>query len=182
VVVAFLSLQFSMTSLFNLVERGYEYMRCKSALYIAAVLFVVLETSGVALAAPATACNLLTQQAAAAISGGPVAPGIGADTGGGDICDFNGSTSTVSVGLIDTKTYGLSPAAVFKIAVQPSPGQSSESISGLGETSLFLASPTDSSIAILYHAKILVVGATDSKNPGLKAALIQAARQILGKM
>lgn len=157
-------------------------MRRKSALYIAALLFVIFEPAGAAFAAPATACNLLSQQAAAAIAGESVAPGIGADTGGGDVCEFNSSTGQVSVGLIDTKTYGMAPAAVFKIAVQPSPGQTSEPVAGLGETSLFFASPADSSVSVLYHAKILVVSAQGSKNPGLKAALIQTARQILGKM
>jgi hypothetical protein len=160
-------------------------MRYKSGLYIAAALVVIFETSGVALGAPATACKLLTQQAAAAISGFAVAPGIGADTGGGDICEFNGLAGggQVSVGLIDTKSYGVAtPAAVFKIAVQPSPGQTSEPVSGLGETSLYLTSPTDSSVAVLYHAKILMVSAQGSKNPGLKAALVQAARKILGKI
>jgi hypothetical protein len=172
--------QFSMASSFN--PGDFRYMRSKSALTIAAASFLIFETSGAALAAPTTACSLLSQQAAAAISGGPVAPGIGADTGGGDICDFNGAVSKVSVGLIDTKTYGLAPAAVFKIAVNPDPGQTSQPVPGLGETSLFLSAPADSSVAVLYHGKILIVGATDTKNPGLKAALIQAARQILGKL
>jgi len=157
-------------------------MRCKSALYIAAVLLIVFESSSLALAAPATACKLLTQQAAAAIAGESVAPGIGADTGGGDICEFNSSSGQVSVGVIDTKTYGMAPAAVFKISVQPSPGQTSEPVAGLGETCLFLASPADSSVAVLYRARILLISAQGSKNPGLKAALVQAARQILGKM
>jgi hypothetical protein len=160
-------------------------MRHKSGLYVAATLLCMFEYSGVALAAPAKACNLMTRQAAAAIFGGPVDPGVGGDTSVGDICEYNGpgSHQQVSVGLIDTKTYGLSPAAVFKIATaQASTGHTSETISGLGESNLFIASPTDSSISVLYHAKILTVGATGSKNPGLKAALVQAARQILGKM
>jgi hypothetical protein len=34
----------------------------------------------------------------------------------------------------------------------------------------------------LFHDKILLVSATGSKNPGLKAALISAARQALPKI
>ena len=165
-------------------SRGYKYMRYKSGLYIAAALVVIFETSGVALGAPATACKLLTQQAAAAISGFVVAPGIGADTGGGDICEFNGLAGggQVSVGLIDKILWGRDPRRGLQDRSSAEPRQTSEPVSGLGETSLYLTSPTDSSVAVLYHAKILMVSAQGSKNPGLKAALVQAARKILGKI
>jgi hypothetical protein len=88
----------------------------------------------------------------------------------------------VTVGLIDAKSYGLAPATVFKMAVKPDPGQTTEPAPGLGETGLYFTSPAESTVAVLYRAKVLTISVQSSKNPGLKAALVQAARQILGKM
>jgi hypothetical protein len=57
-----------------------------------------------------------------------------------------------------------------------------ESISGLGEAAILNASPADSTLSILYKGRIVIVSTVGSKNAGIKAALIQTARQILGKI
>jgi hypothetical protein len=56
-----------------------------------------------------------------------------------------------------------------------------ESISGLGEAPILNASPADSTLSILYKGRIVIVSAVGSKNPGLKAVLVQTAKQILAR-
>ena len=160
-------------------------MRSKFGLAIAAVPLFLFNTSSVAFAAPAKVCDLMTGETAAAVLGRPVKAGreevIGAGTAQ---CVFetpNGSQS-VYAGWMDPKALmGVTAAAALKVA-QMDKSQTSESISGIGEAALFSASAMESKVTVLYRERLILVGTVSSKNPGVKAALIQAAKQIMGKM
>jgi len=154
----------------------------KSSLYLAAVSLVLLAASSAAIAAPLRVCDLMTQQTAAGIFGGPVAPGrIEMSSPGVADCRFDSKGGGSSeIGVMDTKLTGMPVAAMYKVlATNPDPGHSLESISGLGEAAVLNKGPDDMTLSVLFHDKILIVSATGSKNPGVKAALIAAARQAL---
>ena len=160
-------------------------MHCKLGFAIAAVPFILFSASSVALAAPAKVCDLMTREAAAAILGSPVKAGreevIGAGTAQ---CVFETTTGSQSVyaGWMDPKALmGVTAAAALRVA-QMDKSQTSESISGIGEAALFSTSAMESKVTVLYRERLILVGTVSSKNPGLKAALIQAAKQIMGKM
>jgi hypothetical protein len=163
----------------------------------AAVLPILLGASPAVHALPAKACDLMTQQAAAAISGHPVAPGYEEDIGKSINCKFNAAEGgqVVSVGILDPQDMGVSPQMMFQIAVDGGKGKpdtTSETIPGLGENAFYTdANPgtavADSTLSVLHHGKILILdlnglAPNNSQNPDRKAALVQAAKQILGQM
>jgi hypothetical protein len=163
----------------------------KIGLCTAAVSLILFGASPAVRAAPAKACDLMTQQAAAAITGHPVAPGLEEDIGTAINCKFDAAEGgqVVSVGVLDPKDMGASPQAVFQITVdggKAQPGTTSETIPGLGENAFYTdASPgtavADSTLSVLYHGKILVLDLNglapdNSQNPDRKAALVQAAK------
>lgn len=125
----------------------------------------------------------MTQQAAAAVFGGPVAPGrVEMGTPGMTDCrfDVNGGNDFAEIGVMDMSAEGMPGLAMFQVLTsQKEPGHTIEPVSGLGEAASFNKGPEDGTLSVLYHNKILLVSATHSKNPGLKAALIQAAKQAL---
>jgi len=155
-------------------------MSCSS---FAAVLLMLL-TAAAAVAAPAKVCDLMTQQTAAAVFGAPVAPGrveMGTPTITDCRFDANGGRDFAEIGVMENNAMGLPASAMFKIVTttKPDPGHTVEAVSGLGEGASFNKGPEDGTLSVLYHDKILLVSATHSRNPGLKAALIQAAKQAL---
>jgi hypothetical protein len=160
-------------------------MRSKSGLTIAAVPLILLTACSPTLAAPATPCDLITREAAAAVFGGPVAAGREEKIAAGTaqcVFDGPGSNHSIYAGWMDPKALmGVPAAAAFKVA-QMDKSQPSESISGIGEAALFSTSAMESKVTILYRERLILVGTVGSKNPGVKAALIQAAKQIIGKM
>jgi hypothetical protein len=160
-------------------------MRSKPGLTLAALPFILFNASSPALAAPAKACDLMTRETAAAVLGSPVKAGreeaIAAGTAQCVFESANGSQS-VYAGWMDPKALmGVTAAAAFKVA-QMDKSQAPESISGMGDAAIFSASATESKVTILYHERLILVGTVSSKNPGVKAALIQTAKQIMGKM
>jgi hypothetical protein len=162
-------------------------MHNRSCLAIAVAALAAAVASSAALAAPLKACDLISQQTAATISGVPMKPGAEQNLNGSPGCVFDdlGSLQTVSLGIGDPKSLGASNAAeAFKLLAQPSSDASETitSIAGLGEANFYRTSEQESSITILYHDKIVVVDAAGSHNPALKTALVQTARLILLKL
>jgi hypothetical protein len=158
-------------------------MRSASSLSFVIGCFVVCGIAGSALAAPGKACSLMTQQAAAAVYGAPVQAGVEDPHGTATTnCVFNG-TGHLSVGTIDLKVMGI-PPAMYGSMFQPAPGYTNTPISGLGDRAIFstMPAPADSALWILARDKILVLDAAGSNNPNIKAALIGAAKQIVGKL
>jgi len=163
----------------------------------AAVLPILLAASPAVRAAPAKACDLMTQQAAATVTGHPVDPGYEEDIGKSINCKFNSAEGgqVVSVGILDPQDMGVSAQALFQISVdggKGKPATTSEIIPGLGENAFYTdANPgtavADSTISVLYHGKILILDVNglapnNSQNAQRKAALVQAAKQALSQM
>lgn len=152
----------------------------------------LLVTSLLALAAAARdakaqskSCSLMTQQTAAGIFGGPVAAGrVEMATAGADDCRFDAPNGGFAeIGIIDPKGMGISGAEMFKITTsQKNPGRTIQQVPGLGDAAVIDKGANDTSLSVLVHGKILMVTATQAKNPGLSDALIAAAKQALGKV
>ena len=159
-------------------------MHRRPCLSLAAVVSMLLATASSGFALPSTVCDLMTQQQAATVFGSAVAPGrVEMGTASLSGCRFDTPKGDFAeIGVMDAKAWGMPAAALFKTLAEPSPGHTVESIAGLGESAILVKGPTDSTLSVLYHDKILLVSATGSKNPGLRAALIDAARQALGKI
>jgi hypothetical protein len=149
-----------------------------------AVLCCIAGSGSSAIAGRAKACDFINQQAANSIFGAPV--GLGAedmDSPSANECRFNRPSGNGSVyaGWLDAKALGPNPAATFKIYIQR-PDARIESVPGLGESSYYVTSSTESSVSILYRGKLIMVGAVGSTNPGLKAAILAQAKQFLAKL
>jgi hypothetical protein len=148
-------------------------------------LFIVVGPSS-ALAGPKT-CDLISAQTAAAIFGGPTGPGteqVIAAAGRQCVFETNGG-GEVALGLMDKANMaalGAKPADIPRMLNEPQPGQHTETIPSLGEWNTLIASPADSSLYVLQHGYLLTLSASGSKNPGLKAALVQAAKQAIAKL
>lgn len=168
-------------------NEGYTRMFLKSNILAAPVLLTLVTSCFVARAAEPKTCDLMTRQQAAAIAG--VAVEAGAEQHvmeGASMCMFSASGptgQTVSLGVMGKDAFfGATAAAAFKIATTPKRGDTAESIPGLGEAAVLVTSSTESTLNVLFHDRIINVDATGSKNAGLKAALIGAAKTALGKM
>jgi len=162
-------------------------MRLKSDVSVVPTLLTLLGASFAVRAAEPKMCDLMTRQEATAIAGGPVGAGVEQNlTAGASMCLFSASGSggqTVSVGVMGKDAfYGASAATIFKISTAAKQGDVAESIPGLGESAVLVTSASDRSLSVLYHERIVNVDATGSKNPGVKAALINAAKVVLGKI
>jgi hypothetical protein len=135
-------------------------------------------------AGPAKACDLINQQAATAIFGAPVAAGVeDMDGPAGNECRFNRPSGDASVyaGWIDASALGPNPAAMLKTTLQD-PGVRAEPVPGLGQAGYYVEKTNENSVSILYHGKVVMVGAVGSTNPGLKAAILAAAKQLMAKL
>jgi hypothetical protein len=157
----------------------------KTTLSAVAVSLPLLAIPSAQAAPPVKVCDLMTQQTAAGIFGGPVAPGrVEVSSPGAQDCRFDSQNGGMSeIGVMDGQLVGMPTADMYKvIAMQADPGHTLESTTGLGEQAVFNKGPEDLTLSVLYHGKILIVSATGSKNPGVKAAMIAAARQALPKI
>jgi hypothetical protein len=156
-------------------------MRCTPSLSFVVACFMVCGIATDAFAA--NACSLVTQQKAAAIFGAPVQAGVEHDqTAFSTECIFAG-TGQFSIGVLDLKAMGI-PPATYGSMFEPKQGYTNTPVAGLGQQAVFstIAAPADSMLSILSGSKILVLDATGSKNPNIRAALIDAAKQLLGKL
>ena len=149
-----------------------------------AIVVLLCLTGNDVSAEPAKACDFINQQAATAIFGAPV--GVGSEdlaNGTGSECRFNHSAgnSSVYAGWLDASVLGPNPVTVFKITLQQ-PGAQVEQVPGLGQAAYYVAKSNESSVSFLYHGKIVMVGAVGSTNPGLKAAILAAAKQFATKL
>jgi hypothetical protein len=161
------------------------HLAIRTTLSILAASFALLAIPSAQAASPVKPCDLMTQQTAAGIFGGPVAPGrVEMSTPGAQDCRFDSHNGGMSeIGLMDSQFAGLKAADMYKvIATTADPGHAIEPIAALGEQAVFNKGPEDMTLSVLYHGKILIVSATGSKNPGAKAAMIAAARQALPKL
>ncbi len=136
-----------------------------------------------AYAADPAACSLLTQAQATAIYGGAVMPGIENAVAGLDSCVFQAEDNDHSVSLT-LMTFPSADVAqiMYATASKPQPGTASTPVGGLGDTAVYNASATEGSVWVMYHGKLVAVDGNNTSNSNLKAAILQAAQQILGKL
>jgi len=151
-----------------------------------AASFTLVNAPAADAALPAKACDLMTQQTATAIYGHAVAPGrYEMATVGISDCRFDGPDGGFAeIGLIDPVGMHMSGPDMFKLSTHADPGQTVESIPGLGEAASLRKGGDDTSLFVLIHG--LMMELTSDKGsasaPATKAALIQASRQALGKL
>jgi hypothetical protein len=171
----------------NLTKQGSARMSFKSNIPAIPVLLILLSAHFSAHAAEPKICDLMTRQQATALAGAPVNAGQEQSiTKGPSMCLYTASGSggqTVSVGVMGKESFhGASAAVAFKAATSAGNGDKVESIPGLGETAVLVLSADDNALNVLYHDRIINVDATGSKIPGLRAALIAAAKLVLEKL
>jgi hypothetical protein len=160
-------------------------MNYRTGLATAAVLLIFLNISSLALANPVKACDLVSQQTATTILGSSAGQGKEVGGGRGLTCLYDGSEGedTVVVSLLGAKDfYGVNAATMFQLATQPKQDVTTELISNLGESAVFMTGQSAGTISVLYHEQIFSIQVSSSKNKDLKAALIQAAKQTLGRI
>jgi hypothetical protein len=147
-------------------------------------------------AAPIKACDFITVQTASSVFGATV--GAGDEESalyGSQQCVFTrtdpASAGLINLGLTDAKTMaaGLGQsdvAALIRLFQQTNPynGKTSEAIPSLGEWNSYVWDKDldDHTLTVLYHGKVLILLARGSKNPNLKAAIVQAMRQAMQKL
>ena len=157
----------------------------KTAFCALAISYPVFNATSAHAALPAKACDLMTQATATAIYGRPVAPGrYEMATVGISDCRFDGPNGGFAeIGLMDPKGMGMTAPDMFKLSTHADPGQTVESIPGLGEAASLRKGAEDTSLFVLIHG--IMMELTSDKGSAsaaaTKAALIQAARQALGK-
>jgi hypothetical protein len=159
-------------------------MSYRFAAFTFAFLCCIAGSGSNAVAAPAKACDLINQQAATAIFGAPVGAGVeDMDSPSGNECRFNRPSGNASAyaGWMDASTFGSDPAAMLKVTLQQ-PGAQVVPVPGFGQAGYYVTSGTESSVSILYHGKIVMVGTVGSTNPGLKAAILAAVKQFMAKL
>ena len=169
-------------------------MYAKTRFIVAAVLLIFVGASPAVRAASAKACDLMTQQTAAAITGRPVDAGLEGKGGPTMImCEYHvsGAGIFVSIGVMDPSAMKMEPAVSFQLDLkghQGKPGVSFETISGLGEEAFFFDADPGTAVAncevhVLYRGKILILDLNgNSQNAGRKSAMIQAAKQAASQM
>jgi hypothetical protein len=156
-------------------------MRIPASLLAVAAPFILFTIPSVACAATSKACDLLSPQTAASLAGGPVnapveIPGMG--------CLYSAKTGAATVGLSVNDVQGTG-STNFTRQMQMSVGQGAtmEQIPGLGEQSgLVVRTSGDNSLTVLYHQKTLTLSAQKKMTPELKAAMVEAMKQILTKL
>jgi hypothetical protein len=93
------------------------------------------------------------------------------------------NSASASLSVVDVPD-GLKGTDFLKTQSASVQGASVEAISGVGEQALLLTTTANvSSLMVIYHQKILVLGVTQKQmTPDLKAALIKTAKNILPKL
>lgn len=150
-------------------------MRIKSSLAVAvAVLTACLAPCAIhALPKP---CDLLTAQGASAMLGSPVKPLMQMDV----YCGYQSTSENVNVAVSLSSAAGATAATLKALA---SPGDTSEAIPGLGDSNLLIARGGDSyTLAVIYHGQLVSISVVKRHSPALKAAIVQAVKQMLTKL
>jgi len=158
-------------------------MRIHAALSCGTSLFVLFLAASTARAATPTACDLFTTQAAAALAG----DAVGAPK---DIQGKGCSYTTKSGALIGLAVADMAPddAKDYMVAMRSmvSSPATTETIPGLGEQNFLIVRPESqkdkNALLVIYHQKSLTLGVQRKMTPNLKAAMVQAMRQILSKI
>jgi hypothetical protein len=150
---------------------------------LAAALLALAFAPAASRAATPAPCDLLPAKTAATLAGEAV--GAPKDIQGKG-CTYTAKSGAV-IGLVvadmapdDAKNY---MSAILSMVTAPA---TTESVSGLGEQNFLLVRPDSqhnkNALLVIYHGKSLTLGVQRKMTPDLKAAMVQAMRQILSKI
>jgi hypothetical protein len=154
-------------------------MRIRAVAPATAAFLALFMVHFTASAATPKACDLLSAQTATSLLGGPVNAPIDMQ---GIMCGYSTKTGSATVGL--TVTQGMSANDFRMIATAGAASHAAvEQISGLGDQSYLIGAAADrSSLLVSYHQQTLTLSVVKKMTPDLKAAMIQAMKQILAKL
>jgi len=161
-------------------------MMTRLALFSLALAGVLLSSHS-AVAAPTKACDYMTVQTASQAFGAPLQAGREESLPmSAQQCVFQRANASLTFGVTDVSAmaaaFQTSTAAVIKIIEQKDPAVKTETIPSLGEWNSYVFNGlTTYTLKVLYHGKVLDLDCDGSKNPDLKAALVQAMRQTMQK-
>jgi hypothetical protein len=151
----------------------------------------LLVSSHLAWAAPIKACDLMTMQTAASVVGATVGAGREETLPmAAQQCIFTHDDpawqASISIGLSDVNAMAAalrSDIAGVTRFFKSQAGKNAETIPSLGEWNSYEWNGLmDYTLTVIYHGKVLVVVASLSKNPNLKAAIVQAMRQAMQEL
>ena len=141
-------------------------------------------------AAPIKACDFMTVQTAASVFGATVGAGREETLPmASQQCIFAhdnpASPGEITFGLSEVNAMaaamGSNVASITRI-VKSTVETNAETLPSLGEWNAYgWNGLTDYTLTVIYHGKVLTLGSSGSKNPNLKAAIVQAMRQIMQK-
>ena len=155
-------------------------MKLQTAIPVTAVLFVLFIAHPSARAAAPTACDLLSAQTAASLAGGPVGKPIDKN---GKSCVYPIAGKITSIQVILTDAPGTSGAdAIAPYQKLPASAAKTETIPGLGDQNLLVATirgPREDILMVVYHQKMVALSVEAPNTPELKAAMIEAVKQML---
>lgn len=168
-------------------------MRIRAYFSVTAAFLVLALVPGNVHAATPKSCDLLSSDAASALLGVSVKAPMDA----GASCVYptksagmhfgmsaaSANSAAVSLSVVDIPA-GLKSTDFLRTQSTSVPGASVEQISGVGEQALLLTTTSNvSSLMVVYHQKILVLGVTQKQmTPDLKAALVKTMRGLLPKL
>jgi len=123
------------------------------------------------------ACDLFSAQAAMALTGAPVQNAMNAPI----VCAYTSESNSTQANLtVSTVTSDFGPKYVKVAHDGPIKG---ELLSGVGDEAFFAVQPNDMNVIIAFsHLKMINLSVKKKLDPALKAAMIQAVKQIVAKL
>jgi len=158
-------------------------MRMHAAFLPSASLVVLLAIPSTAYAGKPKACNLLDAQTAVSIVGSPVSTPIDMQ-GMGCVYQTTSGSETVELVMVDSAgTDGAITMRNLQMVSAQSQGTTTESIPSLGEQNFLLVRNSNlNGLMVLYHQKMFTLSVQKHMTPDVKAAMVQAMRQVLSRM
>jgi hypothetical protein len=158
-------------------------MKLHTAIPVTAALFVLFIAPSTARAATPKACDLLSAQIASSLAGSPV--GKPADMSGKS-CRYSVTGKRTSVQVIVTEAPGTSGAdAIATYKKMPASTAKTETIPGLGDQNLLVVmirGPQESILMVVVHEKMVALSVEEQFTPELKAAMVQAMKQMIAQL
>jgi len=151
-------------------------------------LAVLLFSAHHAIAAPPAACGLMAIETASQAYGSTLKAGVEqALPMGGQQCTFyHEGQGRLEFSFIDEvqlqNTFRTNSSGFLKMMQQSVTGKNIEAIPSLGDFSSYAFNGIDTyTLTTIYHGKVIYLNSVLSKNPGLKASLVQTMRQTMQK-
>jgi hypothetical protein len=154
-------------------------MRIHAALSTAISFLFFITAPCTSHAASPKACDLLSSQMAVVLAGGPVTDHMDA----GFLCLYPSDSAGTQVSLSVTNASASDADSYMQAKGGAGPGDAYESIPGLGDQNLFVVGANQKhSFIVFYHNKEVFLFVHRKMTPELKAAMIQAMKEIIPKI